>query len=104
MKTRVVHVMLEPHSVYIGRGRNGIWGNPYSHKQGTMARFIVATPEEAVEKYREYILGRPDLLARLGELFGEVLGCWCKTKNNPNAPCHGDVLVELIKEKFGDDI
>ena len=30
---------------------------------------------------------------KLSELKGKRLGCWCKP-----APCHGDVLVELIEE------
>lgn len=98
MKTRVVHIFLEPYDVYIGRGRGSPWGNPYSHKDGTMAKYKVETREEAVEKYREYILNRPDLLARICELKDKVLGCWCKTKNNKDVPCHGDVLVELVEK------
>jgi hypothetical protein len=33
---------------------------------------------------------RPDLLARVSELAGKRIGCWCKP-----AACHGDVLAEL---------
>lgn len=33
---------------------------------------------------------------KLLELKGKRLGCWCKP-----APCHGDVLVELIEELSG---
>lgn len=93
-KTKVVHCMQKEYDVYIGRGRGSVWGNPFTHKEGIWAK-KVATVEEAIEKYREYIMSRPDLLERLPELKGKVLGCWCKTKNNPNAPCHGDVLAEL---------
>jgi hypothetical protein len=63
---------------------------------GTLAKYKVGTREEAVAKYREYILGRPDLLACLCELKGKVLGCWCKYK--PTTACHGDILVELVNE------
>lgn len=94
-KTKVVHCMQEEYDIYIGRGRKSIWGNPYSHKEGTWAKKKVATVEEAVEKYREYIMSRQDLLEKIPELKGKVLGCWCKTKQNPNAPCHGDILAEL---------
>lgn len=98
-KTRVVHCMVEPYDIYIGRGKGSPWGNPYTHKDEaiTLAKYKVATREEAVEKYREYILGRQDLLDRLHELKGKTLGCWCKPKI-----CHGDVLVDLIKEILGE--
>ena len=97
-KTTVVHCMQQKYDVYIGRGRGSNWGNPFTHKDGTRAQRKVETPEEAVEKYREYILSRPDLLAKVASLKGKVLGCWCKTQTNPEAPCHGDVLVELAEQ------
>ena len=78
--------------VRIDRGTD--WGNPFSHLPVSAAKYRVATREEAIEKYREYIKSRPDLLARLGELEGKTLGCWCKPKS-----CHGDILVELINER-----
>jgi hypothetical protein len=52
-----------------------------------------ATPEERAESiaaYKARLLKRPDLLARLPELKGKRLVCWCA----PNA-CHGDVLAEM---------
>jgi len=80
--TRVVHCKREPYDVYIGRPSK--WGNPFkSGRDGTL--------EEVLEKYRQHILSRPDLLAALHELEGKTLGCWCKPK-----PCHGDVLIELL--------
>jgi len=84
-KTRVVNLKHEPYDVYIGRGSK--WGNPF--RIG-----IDGTREEVIEKYRNYVLTRPDLLAALDELEGKRLGCYCKP-----LPCHGDVLVELIKKK-----
>jgi hypothetical protein len=80
MNTQVVHFKRELYDVYIGRP--GKWGNP----------FWQGTREENVAAYREYILGRPELLADLGELRGKTLGCWCAPK-----ACHGDVLVELLE-------
>lgn len=91
--TKVVHCKIEKYDVYIGRG--SIWGNPFSHKDGTKAKEKVNSVEEAVAKYREYLMSQPKLLRRLPELKGKILGCWCKTKKNPNALCHGDVLAEL---------
>src|SRR6185312_8586068 len=63
----------------------------FSHQRGTKAQFLVKTREEAIAKYREWILTQPDLLKRLRELEGKVLGCYCKPK-----ACHGDVLIELL--------
>ena len=40
--------------------------------------------------YREYLLGRADLLALLPELRGRRLGCWCAPE-----PCHAAVIAEL---------
>lgn len=98
---KVVHCMREKYDVYIGRGKS-IWGNPFSHKVGTMADFKVETREEAISRYREYILKQPKLIEKLPNLKGKTLGCWCKTPENPDTPCHGDVLVELIKETLSE--
>jgi hypothetical protein len=67
--------------VYIGRG--GPWGNPYRIGPD-------GTREEVIEKFREWISTQPQLLARIGELRGRTLGCFCAP-----AACHGDVLAEL---------
>lgn len=93
METKVVHVKKDKYDIYIGRGSK--WGNLYSHKEGTLAKFVVSTREEAIEKYREWITkgDGKHLLKHLGELRGKTLGCWCK----PLA-CHGDVLVELVNK------
>jgi len=79
--TTVVNINDEPYDVLINR--QSIWGNPYFI--GKLSR------KEVIEKYREYILNNPDLLAKLPELKGKRLGCHCKPLD-----CHGDVLVELI--------
>lgn len=82
MKTKVVNKYKEPYDIYIGRGSK--WGNPFEiGKDGTR--------EEVIEKYRLYILNKPELLNSLPELKGKTLGCFCKPK-----PCHGDVLIELL--------
>lgn len=86
--TSVVHCKKEKFDIYIGRP--SIWGNPYTHKSGTQAEFVVSSREEAVAKYKEYILNNPQLLKELPKLKGKVLGCWCKPQS-----CHGDILAEL---------
>jgi Domain of unknown function (DUF4326) len=74
--------------VYIGdavrhtRYRRSPWFNPAKGRK--------TDHDRAVNQYRNYILKRSDLLARLTELRGKVLGCWCY----PEA-CHGSILIEL---------
>ena len=96
--TRVVHVLREDHDVYIGlpfrrRGLTSAWGNPYHiGRDGTRG--------EVIEKYRAFVLDRPDLLARLPELRGKVLACWCRPPEGFNGRllCHGQILAGLVDE------
>jgi hypothetical protein len=86
----------EPHVLYIGNAmkRAGYnfdrsdWANPY-YKLAKTDR------ERCVALFREYILDNEELMARLPELRGRALGCWCK----PRELCHGDVLIELLGER-----
>lgn len=90
MVKKVVHCKKENYDVYIGRPSK--WGNPFSYKPGTSAKWKAKDREDSIKKYREYILNKPELLADLHELEGKTLGCWCKPK-----ACHGDVLKELCE-------
>jgi len=83
--TSVVHCKRDPCDVYIGRP--GPYGNPFTiGKDGNR--------EEVVEKYAEWVLTQPELLATIRtELCGKVLGCFCAPKL-----CHGDIIVELANE------
>jgi hypothetical protein len=98
--SRVVHIKKEAYDVYVGRGYGSKWGNPFTHiaDKKTAAQFIVSSRDEAVEAYREWITegDGKHLLEDLHELKGKVLGCWCAPK-----ACHGDVLLKLIEEKYG---
>ncbi|MGD0904961.1 MAG: DUF4326 domain-containing protein [Terracidiphilus sp.] len=91
-KTRVVNRRTEKETMYIGRG--SIWGNPFTciHGRETKAAFVVSTREESVLAYKDHILNSPAKLARLLELNGHLLGCFCKPLS-----CHGDILVYLLK-------
>lgn len=83
------------------------FGNPF-----TIAGYLdvwnsKATIEEArrgcVGMYRDWIAGRlhtneekrMQLLARVPELRGKDLGCWCPA----GSPCHADVLLELANRE-----
>ena len=86
MTPRVVHCKKEEFDVYVGRGSR--WGNPYSHKEGTLAKHVVGSRSEAIQKFEEYLLSNEELMESLSELKGKTLGCWCKPKS-----CHGDILL-----------
>ena len=63
------------------------WRNPYIYE--TTKNYLAD-----LQRYEMYLrTERPDLMARLPELYGKTLGCWCKP-----GPCHGDVLEYLVKE------
>lgn len=93
--------MNDPDIVYIGRG--SIWGNPFSHKEGTKAIWKCATREESVHHYRSYLWGaisEGDITKEmLIELDGKRLACYC----SPQA-CHGDILVKAISWAKGETI
>ena len=84
----------EKYDIYIGRGSK--WGNPFTHIKtfNTKADYIVESRNIAIEKYKEYILNNEDLLNSLHELKDKTLGCFCFPK-----PCHGNILIELLKEQ-----
>ncbi len=90
--TRVVHINKEPYDILIDRGTK--WGNPYSHKNNTTAKFKVKTRVEAILMYEKWLdiqilEGKLDI----EELRNKVLGCWCKPLS-----CHGDILVNKLKQ------
>jgi Domain of unknown function (DUF4326) len=94
MTAKVVHYKKEPCDVYIGRGSK--WGNPYSHKKGTMALWEVDTREDAIRLFEEWFRAQPELMAAAKkELKDRVLGCWCKPLD-----CHGDVLLKIANEEL----
>lgn len=70
---KVVHCKRDAYDVYIGRPSK--WGNIFSNKEGTLAKYKVSTVEEAIEKYDEWLLGQPELMKVLvEELDGKILG------------------------------
>ena len=94
--TRVVHCMEEPYDYLIDR--TTIYGNPYSHKEGTLALYKTATRKESIEKYRDHVYKNPELLIAIQSLRDKTIGCWCKSRLNPK-PCHGDIIVEILDRK-----
>ena len=79
--TICVNIRLEACDVFVGRP--SCWGNPFIiGRDGSRV--------EVIEKYRRYLLGNPGLLARLPQLRGKRLGCYCAP-----LPCHGHILAQL---------
>jgi hypothetical protein len=85
--TRVVNIHHEPYDVLICRPSK--WGNPFEITDK-------CPREKAIRKYEVHVRRRPDLIAALPELAGKRLGCHCDP-----FPCHGQVLIRLLKEFHG---
>lgn len=86
-----------PNTVYIGRG--SLFGNPFTHRKGTLAPVIVGSREEAIEAYRLWLTTDLEVPGwqkptreQVISLRGKTLACWCSPK-----ACHGDVLLELAE-------
>ena len=103
-RTRVVHCQREPFDVYVGRSmlprypqlRATGWGNPFRPARGE------TDASGSVQRYRAWIMGQPQLLARLPELRGKTLGCWCAplgglTGDLNGRICHGEILAALAE-------
>ena len=74
----------DPSHVFIGRGYNSIWGNPFSLRDYSR--------DDCLMRYQKYITNNQPLLERLDELRNKTLGCFCKLKDR----CHGDILINLL--------
>lgn len=85
-----VHKALEGWARETGRflriDRQSIWGNPFVMGED-------GSRDEVINNYREHYLPfKYGLLARVGDLEGKALACWCAPQ-----PCHGDVLLEQLE-------
>lgn len=99
---------MPPNTVYVGRPT--IFGNPFPvdvYHEGAMDLFRrwlrreMSTSEMSHVSRSDWgtysqvpvslVHVRNVLLAKLGELRGKDLACWCKE----DAPCHADILLEL---------
>lgn len=88
---KVVHCRHGEFDVYIGRPMPDFPdGSPFANpfkigRDGTRAGVLA--------KYEQYLRNSPELMDKILELDGKVLGCWCKP-----AKCHGDIIVKIIEE------
>lgn len=105
-----------PDAVYIGRenGRKrlkrSIWHNPFKITEQTWRneegeeRRSGNTREDVLRLYEAHLRSSPDLLARIPDLLGKPLACWCRhapeageiPRQSLGTSCHGDVLVKYV--------
>lgn len=77
--------------VYVGRAMHrGGWQLAASPLASPLRPGPDGSRAEVVARYREHLLGRPDLLGLLPGLRGRRLGCWCVPEL-----CHAQVIAEL---------
>lgn len=109
----LLHTVRPVYDVYIGYATSwegaGKWSNQFdvagdlylearsiSFFQG-LAPGDILDVDYAVLMYRNWLLHSKEGLSLqedIDELRGKILGCFCKP-----APCHGDVLVELLGQR-----
>ncbi len=84
-----------------------ILGNPYTHikDRQTLARFVVKSREEAIEKYSHYFDvmygGNKEFKKVVDEIYDKYvkgeeiyLGCVCAP-----LPCHGEVIMRKMQQR-----
>ncbi|MGW4843119.1 DUF4326 domain-containing protein [Nocardia brasiliensis] len=77
--------------IYVGRAMHrGGWHLDASPFASPYRPGVDGTRAEVIEKYRAWLVEQPDLMARLAELAGRRLGCWCAP-----LPCHAQILAAL---------
>jgi hypothetical protein len=119
----------DPDFIYVGRRvpragwPDSPWGNPFKvgmdsieavrlfdhwGQSGIVDRQVICVIDEAtldaeaaVEFCRQWVVSCPALRARLPELRGKILGCWCcdwDGTGEPSRPCHAVILARLADE------
>ena len=97
-KTDTSIVNLNTHDCDIVIDRTSKWGNPFRLGDPTQLDPETNRPYQrqgSIKAFRKWVKTQPEFLESLKELVGKRLGCHCKPKD-----CHGDVILELIEERF----
>lgn len=90
------------HAKYVGPG--SFYENPFRAARSAReleegGELVVASPAEAVEKFREWIKGTREgrfvAACAARNLWGLDLVCWCPTAQ----ACHADVLLEIANPR-----
>lgn len=85
-----------------------VFSNPFTHikDKKTKAKYVVASRDEAINLYKDYFDKMIELSPKFKEewdklydaykTFDEIyLGCYCGI----NERCHGDILVDKLKQR-----
>jgi hypothetical protein len=90
---------MPPNTVKVDRST--MWGNPWTIAKarevgffGTDAELRAATVGMFRNGCARCLPVVAEIMARVNELRGKNLACWCPL----NQPCHADVLLELANE------
>jgi hypothetical protein len=75
------HADVPADAVYVGRP--GFWGNPFEIGRD-------GSRDEVIAKHRAWLPGSPRHMAKMHELRGRDLVCWCAPLR-----CHAETLIEL---------
>ena len=93
-------------TVSVARGPGRVFGNPFTVADALETCMVKPAKAQAfvVDCFANWLRGdrqnwmgpesdaaAASILARLPELRGKNLACWCK----PGQPCHADVLLEI---------
>lgn len=85
---------LQPNFTYIGRTcgewLQSKWANPFKMESDKSDKRKIV-----INKYKKWLKEQEQLLKDWEELVARKLGCWCAPK-----PCHGDILIKLVKENL----
>jgi hypothetical protein len=93
-KRTVVNCRFERYDVYVGLPSE--WGNEYSHKPGTKAKYRTKTIEEATYRHAiDFLSDHAKVEKCRRELKGKVLGCSCVCPDRPDASCHAHIYARV---------
>lgn len=102
----IINIRTNPNVVYTyigraGHGLDGYFGNPVVPGiRCPQCRLVHGAPGSTIACFELYARARlaadPVYAARVRELHGKVLGCFCSPR-----PCHGHVLEQLAAELNG---
>ncbi len=90
-------IIVQNCDIYIGRAltmggwnlEESKWHNPFKLTDYNNDVNLV------LEKYETYLRSNKELMDKIFELKGKILGCFCKPK-----PCHGDILIKILGEEI----
>jgi len=103
--TRIGHCKQDEYDEYIGRnssqgsmnevptGQRGWLGNPYPEGQYGRERCIELFRADFEERLAE----DAEFREAVAELAGQTLGCWCRSVEENEPACHGDVIAEYAE-------